>query len=119
MNSINVFVDNVNIDTQTTYSENGKMSMTAGATSFVGKDLVNVESDYVVVGNLIFKLLPKENVGEGYPSCIVSRVIYTQNGTSLGDILTETSNLVNNDFEVIETTSRKAIPQPHRQDIRL
>ena len=88
-----------------TYSENGKMTMTTESTSFVDKDLVNVESDYVVVGDLIFKLLPKENVGEGYPSCIVSRVIYTQNGTSLGDILTETSNLVNNDFEVIETTS--------------
>ena len=88
-----------------TYSENGKMTMTTESTSFVDKDLVNVESDYVVVGDLIFKLLPKENVGEGYPSCIVSRVIYTPNGTSLGDILTETSNLVNNDFEVIETTA--------------
>lgn len=88
-----------------TYSENGKMTMTAESTSFVSKDLVNVESDYVVVGDLIFKLLPKENVGEGLPKYIASRLIYTPNGTSLGDILTETSNLVNNDFEVIETTS--------------
>ena len=88
-----------------TYSENGKMSMTAGATSFVGKDLVNVESDYVVVGDLIFKLLPKGNVGEGKPNYIASRLNYTPNGTSLGDILTETSYLVNNDFEVINTTS--------------
>ncbi len=88
-----------------TYSENGKMSMTAGATSFVGKDLVNVESDYVVVGDLIFKLLPKGNVGEGKPNYIASRLIYTPNGTSLGDILTETSYLINNDFEVINTTS--------------
>ena len=88
-----------------TYSENGKMTMTAESTSFVSKDLVNVESDYVVVGDLIFKLLPKGNVGEGLPKYIASRVIYTPNGTSLGDILTETSNLVNNDFEVIETTS--------------
>ena len=88
-----------------TYSENGKMSMTSGATSFVGKDLVNVESDYVVVGDLIFKLLPKGNVGEGKPNYIASRLNYTPNGTSLGDILTETSYLVNNDFEVINTTS--------------
>ena len=88
-----------------TYSENGKMTMTAESTSFVSKDLVNVESDYVVVGDLIFKLLPKGNVGEGLPKYIASRLIYTPNGTSLGDILTETSNLVNNDFEVIETTS--------------
>jgi hypothetical protein len=79
--------------------------MTAGATSFVGKDLVNVESDYVVVGDLIFKLLPKGNVGEGKPNYIASRLNYTPNGTSLGDILTETSYLVNNDFEVINTTS--------------
>ena len=88
-----------------TYSENGKMTMTAESTSFVSKDLVNVESDYVVVGDLIFKLLPKGNVGEGLPKYIASRLIYTPNGTSLGDILTETSYLVNNDFEVIETTS--------------
>ena len=88
-----------------TYSENGKMTMTAESTSFVSKDLVNVESDYVVVGDLIFKLLPKGNVGEGLPKYIASRVIYTPNGTSLGDILTETSYLVNTDFEVIETTS--------------
>ena len=88
-----------------TYSENGKMTMTTPASAFISKDFVNVESDYVLVGDLIFKLLPKENVGEGKNSYIVSQLTYIPNGTSLGDILTETSNLVNNDFEVIKTTS--------------
>ena len=88
-----------------TYSEKGKMSMTTESTSFVDKDLINVESDYKVVGDLIFKLLPKDNIGEGYPSCIAAHVIYTPKGTSLGDILIETSNLVNDEFEVIRTTS--------------
>ena len=72
-----------------TYSENGKMTMTAPKSAFISDDFVNQVCDYKVVGDLIFKLIPKDNfAGDGNPY-LVSRVAYTPNGTSMGDILIE------------------------------
>lgn len=68
-----------------TYSEDGKMIMTTQASSFIHDDLVNAETDYVVVGDLLFM-----NVGESEPIKLAARLDFTPNGTSLGDILTET-----------------------------
>ena len=71
------------------YSEDGKMTMTAQASDFIARDFVKQESEYKVIGDLVFKILPVEDVPEGITPCIVSRMIYTPNGTTLGDILTE------------------------------
>ena len=71
------------------YSEDGKMTMTAQASDFIAGDFVKQESEYKVIGDLVFKILPVEDVPEGITPCIVSRMIYTPNGTTLGDILTE------------------------------
>ena len=71
------------------YSEDGKMTMTAQASDFIAGDFVKQESKYKVIGDLVFKILPVEDVPEGITPCIVSRMIYTPNGTTLGDILTE------------------------------
>ena len=72
-----------------TYSEDGKMTMTAPNSTFIHDDFVNQVSDYKVVGDLVFKLFPKENFAEGGNPYLVSRVAYTKNGTSLGDVLIE------------------------------
>ena len=72
-----------------TYSEDGKMTMTAPKSTFIPGDFVNQVCDYKVVGDLIFKLFPKENFTEGANPYLVSRVTYTPNGTSLGDVLIE------------------------------
>ena len=67
-----------------TYSEDGKMTMTAPKSTFISNDFVNQVCDYKVVGDLLFKIIAKENA-----SCLVSRIVYTPKGTALGDILTE------------------------------
>ena len=72
-----------------TYSENGKMTMTAPKSAFIPDDFVNQVCDYKVVGDLLFKLFPKDNFAGGGNPYLVSRVAYTPNGTSMGDILIE------------------------------
>ena len=72
-----------------TYSTEGKVTMTTPASTFVPTDFVNQVFDYKVVGDLLFKVFPKENLTEGANPYLVSRVTYTPNGTSLGDILIE------------------------------
>ncbi len=64
------------------YSENGKMTMTTQASEFIPGDLVNGVSDYKVVGDLKFQFGPDD--------ALATRVVYTPNGTTLGDIFTHT-----------------------------
>ena len=72
-----------------TYSEDGKMTMTTQASAFIPADFVNVVCDYKVVGDIMFKNVPKENTSEGNAFCQPVRLAYTANGTTLGDILIE------------------------------
>ena len=72
-----------------TYSEDGKMTMTAPNSAFIPDDFVNQVCDYKVVGDLLFKMFPKENFIEGGSPYLVSRVVCSPNGTSLGDVLIE------------------------------
>jgi hypothetical protein len=65
-----------------TYSENGKMTMTTQASAFIPSDVVNGECDYKVVGDLMFIFRPG--------ATLASRLVYTPNGTTLGDIYTQT-----------------------------
>ena len=88
-----------------TYTENGKMTLTTQTSAFIDKDLVGVESDYKVIGNLLFMMLPKDNVAEGKIPCLVSQLTYIPNGTSLGDILTEKSFVAFNNGDVIYSTA--------------
>ena len=86
------------------YSEDGKMTMTAQASDFIAGDFVKQESEYKVIGDLVFKILPVEDVPEGITPYIVSRMIYTPNGTTLGDILTE-NQYVYSENGLVELTS--------------
>ena len=72
-----------------TYSLDGKMTMTTQASTFIPEDFVNQVCDYKVVGDLLFKLFPKENFADGGNPYLVSRLAYTPNGISLGDVLME------------------------------
>ena len=72
-----------------TYSSDGKMTMTTQASTFIPDDFVNQVCDYKVVGDLVFKLFPKENFADGGNPYLVSRLAYTPNGISLGDVLME------------------------------
>lgn len=69
------------------YSDNGKMTITTAAALGTNTPLVKSESNYVVVGNLLFTQLPAANV-EGQPMYTAARMTYTPNGTSAGDIMT-------------------------------
>ena len=69
------------------YSDNGKMTITTAAALGTNDPLVKRESDYVVVGDLMFTKLPAANV-EGQPMYTAARMTYTPNGTSAGDIMT-------------------------------
>jgi hypothetical protein len=69
------------------YSDNGKMAITTAAALGTNTPLVKHESDYVVVGDLMFTKLPATNV-EGQPMYTVARMAYAPNGISTGDIMT-------------------------------
>ena len=87
-----------------TYTKNGKMAMTTQTSEIMNKDLVNVESDYKVIGDLLFMMLPKQNVTEGKTPYLASQLTYTPDGTSLGDILTEKSYVAFNNGDVVYST---------------
>ena len=69
------------------YSADGKSILTTANALGTNNPLVNRESAYVVVGDLVFMTLPAANV-EGQPMYTAARMTYTPNGTSAGDIMT-------------------------------
>ena len=70
------------------YSANGKSILTTANALGTNNPLVNRESAYVVVGNLVFMSLPAVDVAESQIKYTAARMIYTPNGTSAGDIMT-------------------------------
>ena len=70
-----------------TYSDNGKTTMTTAKALGTSDPLLNHESDYVVVGDLVFMELPVANV-EGKSVYTAARMTYTPDATSAGDIMT-------------------------------
>ena len=69
------------------YSDNGKMTITTAAALGTNTPLVKSESNYVVVGDLMFTQLPAANV-EGQPLYTASCMTFTPGATSAGDIMT-------------------------------
>ncbi|MBR5804233.1 MAG: hypothetical protein IKY31_07855 [Bacteroidaceae bacterium] len=83
-----------------TYSDNGKMTMTTqkAPEAFIPVDFVNVVVDYKVVGDLKFHIVPNQST--------VARIVYTPNGISFGDILTQTIHILpENSNDLVEITS--------------
>ena len=95
----------------TTYSEDGKMTMTREAYEHSSTSLVNAVSDYRVIGDLRFHIIPKGDAIDGKKPYLVARMVYTPNGTDLGDILTQTLYTPTENGVVEATTSWLRIKQ--------
>ena len=70
------------------YSNNGKSTITTATALGTDDPLLNRESDYEVIGDLVFTKLPTANSADGKPNYTVAHMTYTPNGTSAGDIMT-------------------------------
>ena len=75
-----------------TFDANGKTSLTGflpmgDNSEYVVKD----ETDYKVVGDLMFLAVPADKVGGDKPKYISERLIYTPKATALGDVMTFTN----------------------------
>ena len=85
-----------------TYKEDGytiKTGWSDGANDFI----VNNTTTYKVVGDLVFFKRPSDMVTEEITPYVASRLIYTPNGTSLGDVLTVTG-YIPSDKGLVEVT---------------
>ena len=70
------------------YSDNGKSTITTATALGTDDPLLKRESDYEVIGDLVFTKLPTTNSADGKPNYTVAHMTYTPNGTSAGDIMT-------------------------------
>ena len=80
-----------------TFKADGTSLMT-GMTPVGG--VLNHESTYKVIGDLMFCMMP-EGYGLRY---VCARIVYSPNGTALGDVMSHQSINVTDDFEVKEST---------------
>ena len=87
----------------TTYTEDGKMVMTHGSSDDSSVSWLNKESDYVLVGDIMIHILPNVAV-DGSSMFLAARLIYTPDGTTFGDILTQ-KTCVPTENGFIESTS--------------
>ena len=94
---------NGNVMTIQTYKENGKATYT-GFGSYVDDFLVNDETNYKVVGDLLFYELPQNMLPEGVYPYIIKRLTYAPNGNAYGDIMVQESQRLIDD-KVVEATS--------------
>ena len=85
-----------------TFTKEGKAFFT-GEAQFTGPTL-NIEVAYKVVGDLMFQRMLDED-REVLQNSHATRLIYASNGTSLGDIMTHITNLVEDNLEVVEYKS--------------
>ena len=75
-----------------TFDANGKTSLTGFLPMGDNPEyVVNDETDYKVVGDLMFLAVPADKVGGDKPRYIAERLIYTPNATAHGDIMTFTN----------------------------
>ena len=71
-----------------TFMDNGKAIYTGYGTR-VDEYLVNEETTYEVIGDLLFYALPKDKLAEGERPYIIKKLTYKPNGTVYGDIMEE------------------------------
>jgi hypothetical protein len=79
-----------------TYSEDGKAVFTGDSVSENNDDVLNMESTYKVIGDVLFQKLSYES-NSGIDSYMAIKLTYAPNGTSLGDIMTQTTYLPRED----------------------
>ena len=86
-----------------TYKTGGKVIRT-GFMPFVSDNSLNHESNYIVVGDLLFVYMPEDILGGNDLSWLALRLNYQPNGTEYGDIMVQTS-LKQNGNGYVERTS--------------
>ena len=86
-----------------TFMDNGKAIYT-GFGNYADEYLVNKETTYEIVGDLLFYALPQDNLEEGAPSYIVKKLTYKPNGVAYGDIMEE--KVVMSEIELTSTILR-------------
>ena len=88
-----------------TFDKNGKSTLTGFLPLEAdAEQILNNQTDYRVVGDLLFITIPADKVGGERPQYVVHKLIYSPNATTSGDIMTFKSTVaVGND--VVEGTS--------------
>ena len=86
-----------------TFMDNGKAIYT-GFGNYADEYLVNKETTYEIVGDLLFYALPQDNLEEGAPSYIIKKLTYKPNGVAYGDIMEE--KVVTSGVELTSTMLR-------------
>ena len=86
-----------------TFMENGKAIYT-GFGTYSNEYIVNKETTYEVVGDLLFYALPQENLIEGAPTYITKKLTYKPNGVAYGDIMEE--KVIMSEVEMTSTMLR-------------
>ena len=86
------------------YTENGKTYLTTEKSAATGNSVVNEETEYKVIGDLMFINLSGRNLVDGIESYAAVRLMYVPNTNSLGDMMFMSGYApVNGELE--ETTS--------------
>ena len=67
-----------------TYSNDGKSTITTAVGLVTDNSLVNKESEYKVIGDLVFRKIP----AEGNFRYLIARIVYTPDATEMGDVMT-------------------------------
>ena len=72
-----------------TFDKNGKSTLTGFLPLEAdAEQILNNQTDYKVVGDLLIITIPADKVGAEKPIYVADKLIYSPNGTGLGDILT-------------------------------
>ena len=93
-----------------TFKENGKSTFT-GYGSSVNGYVVKDETDYKVVGDLLFYALPQDMLPEGVHPYIIQRLTYAPNGNAYGDIMVQKSKKMVDGKEVERTSTMLRVKQ--------
>jgi hypothetical protein len=67
-----------------TYSNDGKSTITTAVGLVTDNSLVNQESEYKVIGDLVFRKIPAEDNFR----YLIARIVYTPDATEMGDVMT-------------------------------
>ena len=92
-----------------TFTEDGKLITTAPSSDLHTENLVQHISEYKVVGDLRFQLFLEETIEHN--RCLPARMVYSSNGTTLGDLLSFTFYVPTNNGFVEMTGTNLRVKQ--------
>ena len=93
-----------------TYREDGTMNL-VGVIPNAEEYMVNITTNYKVVGNLLFTKRADVSATSGADKYVSARLDYTPNGNAFGDILTFNQSIIQGDGEIENTSTYLRIKQ--------